>query len=330
MLIRFTRDVSLEDVGKLTERCDEIGVRYRYIQELNTSYLMVESDELSKMEELYHQFRHMDFVAMVVRPDDTANPLSKITGVKFKCGNRWIAKDSRPVVIAGSPYLESQKHSVDLANKLASIGANIYKAGPYRPTETLPPKQLYDRTATIIDAISKKAGIPSTGMIEVLGPRTALATLKTCAYHVPGKFLFDTNLKDSLAKLMNPVLLERHPDASTELWLEAAGDIVRGGNHAVALIETGRTMAGGRRELDLAGLVKMIEECPLPVLVYPARVAETPEEVGRIAKASLAAGTAGVVFDVHPSPLQGLLTEGFCLSIEEFAVIFESIKQLLV
>ena len=330
MLVRFTRDVKLEDVGRLTERCDEIGVRYRYIQELNTSYLMVESDEPSKLDELYHQFRHMEFVAMVVKPDDTDNPLSKVTGVKFKCGNRWIAKDSRPVVIAGSPYLESQKHSVDLANRLASIGANMYKAGPYRPTETLPPKQLYDRTATIIDAVTTKAGIPSTGMIEVLGPRTALSTLKTCVYHVPGKFMFDTNLMDSMTKLMNPVLLERHPDASTELWLEAAGEIVGGGNHAVALIETGRNVRGGRRELDFVSLVKMVENCPLPVIVYPARIAETGAEVGRIAKASLAAGAAGVMFDVHPEPLAGLLTDGFCLSVEEFGKIFESIKQLLV
>jgi len=328
MLIKFGPEVSLDDVGKLTQRCDEIGVRYRYIQELKSSYCVVESDDPGKLDELYHQFRHMDFVSVVIKPGDPDDPLDNLEGVKFKCGNRWIGKGSKPVIIAGSPYLESQKHSLELASKLAMIGANIYKAGGYRPTETLDAKALYDRTASIVADVTKRSGIPSTGMIEVLGPKTALSVLKTCAYHVPGKFLFETNLKDQLAKLMVPVLLERHPDASTELWLDAAREIVRGGNHEVALVETGRN-SGDCREIDMVTLVKLVEECPLPVLVYPARVARNASEVKRIARASLAAGVAGVIFDVHPNPLEGLLTEGFCVSLEEFEKIFESIKPLI-
>jgi 3-deoxy-7-phosphoheptulonate synthase len=329
MLVKFAKDVNLDDVGKLTERCDKLGIRYRYIQELKASYLIVESDEPSKLDELYHQFRHMDFVAIVMRSPDENDPLLTLEGVKFKCGNRWIGKGSKPVIMAGSPYLESQKHSVDLAAKLAMIGANVYKAGPYRPTETLDPKALYDRTAAIVADVTNKSGIPSTGMVEVLGPRTALSTLKTCAYHVPGHFLFETNLKDQLAKLMTPVLLERHPDASTELWLDAAREIIRGGNLEVALVETGRNVPGGR-EIDLISLVKLIENCPLPLLVYPARVSTNAEDVRRIARASLAAGCAGVIFDVHPNPLEGLLTEGFCLSIEQFESTFDSIKPLII
>ncbi len=329
MLVRFKPSVNLKDVGKLTERCDSIGVRYKYIQELSTSYLVVESNEQAKLEELYHQFRHMPFVASVSYSRDPEDPLTKLEPVSFRLGSRWVGRGSRPVLIAGSPYLESQKHSLLLATELANIGVNIYKAGPYRPMETLPPKALYERTGTIVQDISKKSGIPSTGMVEALGPKVSLMQLQPCAYHVPGEFLFETNLKEQLGQLGVPVLLERHPDASTELWLKAATEIVTGGNRNVALVETGR-MVGDRREIDIVEVARLVDTCPLPVMVYPSRAAETAEAVGRIARASLAAGVSGILLDVHPNPLEGLLTDGYCLSLEVFREMFQSLKLLMV
>ncbi len=329
MLVRFTPRVSLSDVGKITERCDSLGVQYKYIQELSTSYLVVESAERTKLEELYHQFRHMEFVQSISFPRDPDNPLENLEPVKIKCGNRWIGLDSRPVIIAGSPYLESQKHSVSLASDLATIGANIYKAGPYRPTETLPPKSLYERTASIISDVSRKAGIPSTAMVEVLGPRTALELLKACALHVPDRFMFETTLQDQLAKLGQPVLLERHPEASVDLWLDAARQIVVGGNSSIALVETGRR-EGDRLEMDIVAITRELRKCPLPTLVYASRVAGTADEVKWIARAALAAGVAGIILDVHPDPFQGLLSDGFCLSVKQFEEVFKALKPLIV
>lgn len=329
MLIRFTKEVSLDDVGKITERCDELGVQYKYIQEMATSYLVVESADRAKLTELYHQFRHMDYVATISFPKDLDDPLENLEPVKIKCGNRWIGRDSRPVVIAGSPYLESQKHAVELANRLSGIGANIFKAGPYRPTETLPPKSLYERTSAIINDVTRKSGMPSTGMIEALGPKTALSLLKACALHIPGHFMLDTNLQDQLAKIGEPVLLERHPEASTELWLDAARTIVGGGNSSVALIEAGKSSGEGL-ELDIVLVAELIDTCPLPLLVYPSKAAKTADEVRRIARASLACGAAGVMLDVHPDPFRGLLSDGFCLSVKEFDDVCQSLKPLIV
>jgi 3-deoxy-7-phosphoheptulonate synthase len=329
MLVRFTPRVSLSDVGKITERCKALKVQYKFIQELSTSYLVVESAEFLKLEELYHQLRHMEFVAHVSFPVDPDDPLASLKPVKIKCGNRWIGTGSRPVVIAGSPYLESQKHAVSIASRLATIGVNLYKAGPYRPTDTLAPKALYERTGAIIDAISRKSGIMSTGMVEKLGPRSALASINAVAYHIPGEFMFDTGLQEQLAKIGDPVLLERHPDASNELWLEAAGMIVEKGNEYVALVETGR-QAGENLEIDLTWVTKMNETCPLPLLIYPSRVAKSAGQVGSISKAALASGAAGIIIDVHPDPVEGLLTDGYCLSVVEFEDVFESLKPLIV
>lgn len=329
MLVRFTPKVNLSDVGRVTERCDALQVQYKFIQELSTSYLVVESAEHLKLQELYHQFRHMKFVAHVSFPYDPDDPLERLNPVKIKCGNRWIGKGSRPVLLAGSPYLESQKDAVALASRFATMGVNIYKAGPYRPTDTLDAKALYERTGAIINEISRKSGILSTGMIEKPGPKTAITCMNPCAYHVPGKFMLDTKLHEQLAKIGEPILLERHPDASDNIWLQSAGNIVGNGNESVALIETGRRV-GDRLEIDLVGMTKLIDKCPLPVLVFSSRVADSVEQVGRISRAALASGAAGVMLDVHPNPVEGLLTDGFCLSVEEFEHVYSDLKPLII
>jgi 3-deoxy-7-phosphoheptulonate synthase len=289
---------------------------------------VVESAEQAKIDELYHQFKQMPIVSALVRTEKSQNPLQELEPVKFKAGNRWVGRGSRPVLIAGSPYLESQKQAVALAGDLARIGVNIYKAGPYRPTETLPPKALYDRTGSIIGDISKRSGIPSTGMVEVLGPRTALSALDAFALHVPGRFLFDANLQSQVARIGLPVLLERHSEASTSLWLEAAGAIVAQGNSNVALVEPGRRLAD-QRTIDLVECARLVDTCPLPLIVYPSLAARSAEEVRRIARGALAAGASGIMIDVHPDPAEGLLTEGFCLSLKVFEEMFQSLRPLL-
>ncbi len=328
MLIRFKPNVSLGDINIFTERCEKLGVQYKFIQELSTSWLVVESAEGSKLEELYHQFRHIKVVERITRPSDPDDPLRDLPPVKLKAANRWIGRGNRPVVVAGSPYLESQKHSVSLANELSGIGANVYLGGCYRPTETLDPKALYARTGTIISDVERKSGIPSTGTVEVPGPRNAINQLQPCAYIVPGQHIFNTELLVSLAKIGTPILLERHVDASTELWLEAASVVISEGYHEVGLIETGRIIEG-RGSLDLAELARLIENCPLPIMVHASRMAESFENVRSLACGALAAGASGAVINVHPDQLEGLLTEGYCVSVEQFRDIYESMKQLL-
>lgn len=329
MLVRFTSQVSIADIERLTKRCETVGVQFKLIQEMGTSYLAIESADRAKIDELYYQLRQLPIVEALVRTGTVDDPLAALEPVKFKCGSKRVGKDSSPTLFAGSPYLESQEQAVELAGELAAIGVSVYKAGPYRVTETLSPKALYERTAGIVRDISSNAGIPSTGMIEVLGPKTALALLQACALHVPGRFLFESNLRDQLASLNLPVLLERHPQASTELWLESAGTIAAAGNPNVALVETGVQGRSGV-EIDLVNLARLVETCPLPVIVYSSRAACSAEEVRRISRGALGSGVAGIMIDVHPNPLEGLLTEGYCLSLEEFRDLFQSLRPLLV
>ncbi|MFH1675673.1 MAG: hypothetical protein ABIC40_01525 [bacterium] len=328
MLVRFTPDVTLDLIGHLTKRCETLGVQYRILRELKATYLIIESADPAKINELYHQFRHHPSVAEVILPQETDDPLTTIPIVKIKAGNRQIGKDSRPVIIAGSPYLESGKQAVELASRLAELGVNVFKAGPYRPSESLPAKMLYSRTESIAKEILQKCKIPAITMIEMLGPKAALTIEDVFAFHVPGKFMFETGLKEQLAGMKVPVFIERHPDAHSELWLDSARAIVRLGNSQVALVETGRRV-DNVREIDLVGLVGLIDRISIPVLVYPSLASNSPAQLGKIAAASLAAGASGVIFDVHLDPMNGLLSDGYCLSIEEFEKILKSLGNFL-
>ncbi|HDS30863.1 MAG TPA: hypothetical protein ENN67_07475 [Firmicutes bacterium] len=327
MLIRFKSIVSIEEIGRLTERCEELGVKFKFIQETGTSYLVIESAEVSKIDELYHQLKHKPFIDVIIRKEMEDDPLDELMPVQFMAGQRRIGHGARPVIIAGSPFLENRKQAVELATELAGLGVNIYKAGPYRPTETLATKELYERSGSIVKEIVRRAGIPSTGMIETLGTKVALTALDADILHVPGEFMFESVLRDQLSKLGKPVFLERHPEASVLLWLEAARSIAVAGNPNVALVETGR-ISDGNREIDFVALSGLIETCQLPVIVYASRPAKSESQVRRIARASLALGAHGVIIDVHPSPSTGLLTDGYCVSLDEYSDMAKSLQAL--
>lgn len=328
MLIRFTPDARLEDISQITQRLERMETRFKFIQETGASYLIIESKEQSKLDELYHQFRHLNIVDRIIRRDSYTDALAGLDRVEVRIGKRRVGRRAPKVVMAGSPYLESQVNAVDNALDLADMGIHIYKAGPYRPTNTLPPKGLYARTGSIIKEIKSKAGLPSSGYIEILAPTVAFNELTADALHLPGKFMFDTKLHEQLAKLGLPILLERHPEAPTPLWLKAAASIIENGNEKIVLVETG-CKENGKVEIDLVGLVDLIENCPLPVMVYASRASKSKTEVGLISQASLAAGASGVIIDVHPDTFEGLLSEGFCLSVDEFRDILQSLRPYL-
>jgi len=329
MLIRFTPQLSLAEISRITARCEAVGVQYKLIQEMGTSYLAIESPDQAKIDELYFQLKHLPVVEAIIKTGEPKDPLLEMEPIVFRCATKRIGKGASPVLIAGSPYLESRNQAVTLASELAAIGVHLYKAGPYRPSELLPPKELYSHTGGIVKEIISQSGIPSTGMIETPAPRNAISLLQASALHIPGKFLFDSNLRESVAKIGLPIFLERHPHASTQLWLDAARAIIALGNTNVALVEVGKA-TNGDLEIDLITCAKLTESCPLPLIIYPSLASRSPEQVKKIARAALALGASGVMIDVHLNPLEGLLTDGYCLSLEQFRDLYQSLRPLLI
>ena len=119
------------------------------------------------------------------------------------------------------------------------------------------------------------------------------------------------------------------PQASTELWLDCAGTVVAGGNPNVMLVEAGRK-TDGHFEIDLVGVRVSSKPARFRVIVVSVESGTIRRGSRRISRGALGAGAAGIMIDVHPNPLEGFLTDGYCLSLKEFEEIFKSLRPLLV
>ena len=105
-----------------------------------------------------------------------------------------------------------------------------------------------------------------------------------------------------------PVLLKRGAGATIEEWLMAAEYVLAEGNPNVVLCERGiRTFERATRHtLDLNAVVLVRERSHLPVVVDPSHAAGVASLVTPLAEASLAAGAAGLIVEVHPNPKQAM------------------------
>ena len=88
----------------------------------------------------------------------------------------------------------------------------------------------------------------------------------------------------------------------------AAEYVLAEGNPNVVLCERGiRTFERATRHtLDLNAVVLVRERSHLPVVVDPSHAAGVASLVTPLAEASLAAGAAGLIVEVHPNPKQAM------------------------
>jgi 3-deoxy-7-phosphoheptulonate synthase len=92
--------------------------------------------------------------------------------------------------------------------------------------------------------------------------------------------------------------------ATLEEWLMAAEYVMAGGNYQVILCERGvRTFSDfSRNTLDLAVVPAVKKISHLPILVDPSHGTGRRDKVAPMARAAVAAGSDGLIIEVHCDP----------------------------
>ena len=113
-------------------------------------------------------------------------------------------------------------------------------------------------------------------------------------------------LLKEVGKANKPVILKRNMSATLEEFLLAAEYILSVGNDKVILCERGiRTFENyTRNTLDILAVPALKELTHLPVIVDPSHSTGKSSLVPAASKAALAAGSDGLMIEVHPDPLR--------------------------
>ena len=127
-------------------------------------------------------------------------------------------------------------------------------------------------------------------------------------------------LLDEVGRASKPAVLKRGMSATIEEWLLAAEYILSQGNRNVILCERGiRTFEKvTRNTMDISAIPLIKQLSHLPIISDPSQGTGRRDLVTPLSLASIAAGTDGLLIEVHPNPDEALKDGAQSLTIQQF------------
>jgi 3-deoxy-7-phosphoheptulonate synthase len=225
------------------------------------------------------------------------------------------------VLIAGPCSVESEEQIRKVAKGVKLAGAQILRAGAFKP-RTSP----YDFQGLGVEGLKILNSVRETLPVvsEVLDVRDLPLALDLIdIIQVGSRNMQNFPLLKELGEIRKPVILKRGMQATIEEWLSAAEYILSGGNEDVILCERGiRTFETyTRNTLDLNAVVAVKQKTTLPVIVDPSHGSGRSELVAKLCLASIGAGADGLMIEVHPEPSQSFSDPEQALSVEQFSQV---------
>jgi 3-deoxy-7-phosphoheptulonate synthase len=210
-------------------------------------------------------------------------------------------------IVAGPCSVESASQINAAAAVLAEHGVRILRGGAFKPRTS--PYSFQGLAEDGLRLLAKAAA--SNGMLcvsEVMDTESVeLAAAYVDILQVGARNMQNFSLLKRLAKQPKPVLLKRGMSATVEEFLLAAEYVLQG-NDNVILCERGvRSFEPlTRNMLDLAGVALLMRMSHLPVIVDLSHSTGRTDIVPELARACVALGATGIMFEAHPDPHNAL------------------------
>jgi 3-deoxy-7-phosphoheptulonate synthase len=149
-------------------------------------------------------------------------------------------------------------------------------------------------------------------------------------FQVGARNMQNFNLLRELGKVKKPVLLKRGIAATLEELLLSAEYIMAGGNYDVILCERGiRTFETyTRNTLDVSAIPIIKKLSHLPMTSDPSHGTGLRDKVMPMARASVAAGGAGQLIEVHHDPDKALSDGAQSLFPDQFAKLMDELRMI--
>jgi 3-deoxy-7-phosphoheptulonate synthase len=197
---------------------------------------------------------------------------------------------------------------LETAEAVAAAGGDMLRGGAFKPrTSPYDFQGLGVKGLRYLAEARERTGLPI--VTEVLSwEEVPLVAKFADMLQIGARNMQNFSLLRAAARSGVPVLLKRGAGATIEEWLMAAEYVLAEGNPNVVLCERGiRTFERATRHtLDLNAVVLVRERSHLPVVVDPSHAAGVASLVTPLAEASLAAGAAGLIVEVHPNPKEAM------------------------
>ncbi len=232
------------------------------------------------------------------------------------------------VVFAGPCAIENRDQLYQTAVAVQKAGAKILRGGAFKPrTSPYSFQGLGKEALQYLSEVGRELGMPT--ITEAMDPRQVeLVVQYADIVQIGARNMQNFDLLKEVGRSKKPVLLKRGMSARIEEFLMSAEYILSQGNYEVILCERGiRTFEEATRfTLDLSAVPLVQELSHLPIVVDPSHGTGRRSLIAPMSSAAIAAGSHGVMIEVHPKP-ENALSDGFqSLNFDEFTQLMSSIQ----
>jgi 3-deoxy-7-phosphoheptulonate synthase len=250
------------------------------------------------------------------------HPEDTIVAIPVSCVSTGVVRigENAVVMMAGPCTVESEKQLLTTAQAVRNEGAVILRGGAFKPsTSPYGFRGLGEEGLKLLARARAEFGLAV--ITEVMTPADVAMV---CEYadilQIGTRNMQNYMLLDEVGRVEKPVVLKRGMSATIEEWLLAAEYILCQGNRNVILCERGiRTfekMTRNTMDISAIPLVKRLSH--LPVISDPSQGTGRRDLVIPMSLASVAAGTDGLLIEVHPNPDEALKDGAQSLTLELF------------
>ncbi|HEX9286101.1 MAG TPA: 3-deoxy-7-phosphoheptulonate synthase [Thermoanaerobaculia bacterium] len=329
MLIVMDSAATAEDVRRVVDAVEGLGLQAHAIPGALRTAIGVTGNRGSVESASFENLPGVAEVIPVTAPYKLVSREAKREDTVVSVGGVPIG-GTRVAVVAGPCAVESEKQALDIAREVCAAGATLYRGGAFKPrTSPYSFQGLGEAGLKILAKVRSETGLPI--VTEVLDTESAelVAEYADCL-QIGARNMQNFALLKKVGRMRKPVLLKRGMSATIEEFLLSAEYLLSEGNYEVVLCERGvRTFASHTRNtLDLSVIPYVKRISHLPILVDPSHGTGKRLKVLPMSRAAVAAGSDGLLIEVHDHPEVALSDGPQALLPEMFAQLMAEVRLL--
>jgi 3-deoxy-7-phosphoheptulonate synthase len=236
----------------------------------------------------------------------------------------------RVVSMAGPCSVENEDQIERAAEIVAASGAQVIRGGAFKPRSS--PYSFQGLGEEGLQLMRRAADRRGLLVISEVMDQSQIPLLLEYSdiLQVGARNMQNFNLLRELGKCRKPILVKRGIAATIEELLLSAEYVMSGGNYEVMLCERGiRTFeTSTRNTMDIAAIPVLKRLTHLPVIADPSHGTGKREYVLPMARAAVAAGTDGLLVEVHHDPDRALSDGAQTLRPDQFADLMRQVKAI--
>jgi 3-deoxy-7-phosphoheptulonate synthase len=307
MLIVMAANAGPDDIARVQQKIEGLGFRAHIIPgEQRTAVGVtgnqgaIDSAEFEVLPGVSEAIRVSKPYKLVSRETKPGNTVVTVNGVPF---------GGEAVAFCGGPCsVESRTQILESARVVKAAGGQLLRGGAYKPRTS--PYSFQGLGEQGLEFLAEARAETGLGVVtEAIDVETFdLVEEYADCVQIGARNMQNFSLLRRAGRSRKPILLKRGMSSTLEEFLMAAEYILAEGNYNVILCERGvRTFADHTRNtLDLSVVPAVQALSHLPIIVDPSHGTGRRDKVLPMALASIAAGAAGLIVEMHPAPDRAL------------------------